>query len=119
MQATADEKPFLHIPETVSKEARDFLRTLKDPALAPPFPEPGDFASWKNVQALVEKNALAQAEPIVRRHAPIVEERTLGGIAVLDVRPKGWTENSKVVVYVHGGAHTLYSAKSTLGRAAR
>ena len=36
----------------------------------------------------------------------------------MDVRPKGWTENSKVVAYVHGGAHIIYSAKSTLGRAA-
>jgi len=52
------------------------------------------------------------------RSATRVEERTLGGITVLDVRPKGWTENSKVVAYVHGGAHIIYSAKSTLGRAA-
>jgi len=39
------------------------------------------------------------------------------GIPVLDVRPKGWRENGKVVVYTHGGAHVMYSAESTLGRA--
>ena len=70
------------------------------------------------MQAFVEKDALTQAEPIVKRYAPTFKERTLGGVPVLDVRPKGWKENRKVVVYVHGGAHTLYSAKSTLGRAA-
>ena len=66
----------------------------------------------------MEKDALAQADPIVRRYAPTFEERNIGGAPVQDVRPKGWKENHKVVVYVHGGAHTLYSAKSTLGRAA-
>jgi epsilon-lactone hydrolase len=112
------QKPFLHIPETVSKEAQEFLRNLKDPAQAPAFPDPGDLTSWKKVQAFVEKDALAQSEAIVKRYAPTVTERSLGGVQVLDVRPKGWTENAKVVVYVHGGAHTLYSAKSTSGRAA-
>jgi epsilon-lactone hydrolase len=111
-------KPFLNIPETVSKEAQKFLRTLKDPALAPPFPDSNDLTGWKKVQAFVETEAKAQSETIVKQYAPTVAERDLGGIPVLDVRPKGWTENRKIVVYVHGGAHTLYSAKSTLGRAA-
>lgn len=111
-------KTFLNIPETVSKEAQEFLRTLKDPAQVPAFPDPGDLASWKKVQAFVEKDAIAQAEPIVKRYAPTVTERSLGGVPVLDVRPKGWSDSSKIVVYTHGGAHTMYSAKSTLGRAA-
>jgi epsilon-lactone hydrolase len=114
----ATNTPFLHIPETVSQEAQAFLRTLGDPALTPPFPDPTDIDSWKKVQAFVEKDALAQAEPIVKCYAPTVTGRNVGGVAVLDVRPKGWKKNRKVVVYVHGGAHPLYSAKSTLGRAA-
>lgn len=113
-----EQTPFLHIPETVSKEAQEFLRTLKDPALAPAFPDPGDLGAWKKVQAFVEKDALAQSEAITRRYAPTVAVHHRGGVPVLDVRPKGWNENRKVVVYVHGGAHTLYSAKSTVGRAA-
>jgi acetyl esterase/lipase len=118
MPSATEQKPFLNIPETVSKEAQEFLRMLKDPALTPPFPEPSDHAGWKKVQAFVETDALAQSDAIVKRYAPTVSERSLGGISVLDVRPKGWTDNDKLAVYVHGGAHTLYSAKSTLGRAA-
>lgn len=118
MNSTTQQETFLHIPETVSEEAQEFLRSLKDPALAPAFPDPSDLAGWKKVQAFVEKDALAQSDPIVRRYAPTVTERSVGGVSVQDVRPKGWKENRKVVVYVHGGAHTLYSAKSTLGRAA-
>jgi monoterpene epsilon-lactone hydrolase len=114
----ATNTPFLHIPKTVSEEAQEFLRNLKDPAQAPALPDPGDLASWKKAQAFVEKDALTQAEPIVKRYAPTVTERSLGGVPVLDVRPKGWSDTSKVVVYTHGGAHTMYSAKSMLGRAA-
>jgi len=118
MSSPTPQEPFLHIPETVSKEAQEFLRTLKDPAQAPPSPDPGDLAGWKKVQAFVEKDALIQSEPIVKRYGPTIAARNVGGTLVQDVRPKGWKESRKVVVYVHGGGHTLYSAKSTLGRAA-
>ena len=37
-------------------------------------------------------------------------ERKLGGISVLDIKPKGWKDNGKVLVYVHGGAYTFQSA---------
>ncbi len=35
MHPSTDEKPFLYVPETISEEAQEFLRTLKDSALAP------------------------------------------------------------------------------------
>jgi epsilon-lactone hydrolase len=111
-------KPLLHIPEDVSPEFQEYLRTLKDPALMPRFPDPSDLDSWKKVQAFAEKEELAISAPVVRRYAPIVTEIKLGGVPVLDVRPKDWTETNKVVVYVHGDAHVLYSAKANLYRAA-
>src|SRR5208282_5231540 len=117
-QATTEEKPFLHIPEDVSPEFQAYLRTLKDPALMPPFPDPSDLDGWKKVQAAAEKQELAISAPVVQRYAPIVTELNLGGVPVLDVRPKDWTETNKVVVYTHGGAHVLYSAKSQLYRGA-
>jgi polyisoprenoid-binding protein YceI len=61
-------EPFLHIPEAVAKEAQDFHRTLTDPALAPIFPEPGDIAGWKKVQAFVETGAKARSDAIVVRY---------------------------------------------------
>jgi len=36
---------------------------------------------------------------------------------VLDVRPKGWKDDGRAIVYTHGGAHVMYSAASMLGRA--
>ena len=40
--------------------------------------------------------------------------RGRGGVPVLDIKPKDWKENNKVLIYTHGGAYTLYSATSTL-----
>jgi acetyl esterase/lipase len=118
MEQTTKATPFLHIPETVSHVAQEFLRTLQDPALAAPFPEPDDFDGWHKLRAFVEAPALAQSQAILRFYAPSLRERVLGGIPVLEVRPKQWNDSSAIAVYVHGGAHTLYSAASTAGRAA-
>ncbi len=46
-----DSQPYVHVPETVSQQAQDFLRTLKDPALNPAFPGAADIAGWKKLQA--------------------------------------------------------------------
>jgi hypothetical protein len=48
-QTTIEVKPFLHIPEDVSPEFQAYLRTQKDPALMPRFPDPSDLDSWKKV----------------------------------------------------------------------
>ena len=109
--------PYVNVPETVSKEAQEFLRTLRDPALMPAFPDAGDLAGWKKVQAFAEAAGTATSAPRLKRYEHTVRETSLGGVPVLDVRPKNWTDNGKVLVYTHGGAHVMSSAASTLGRA--
>ena len=42
----------------------------------------------------------------------------MAGVPVLEVRPRGWKDNGKLLIYTHGGGYTLYSARSTLGTAA-
>jgi epsilon-lactone hydrolase len=118
MTLQTGEQPFVHVPVTVSPEAQAFLATLKDPALIPRFPDPDDVAGWEKLQAFAEADGRAKSEPLLKRYDPTVEGKELGGIPVLDVRPKGWKDNGKAIVYTHGGAHTMYSATSMLGRAA-
>jgi acetyl esterase/lipase len=50
----------------------------------------------------------------LKEHEPTITERKLGGVPVLDIKPKGWTESRKVIVYLHGGAYTMSSARSSL-----
>ncbi len=117
MAAQAEQRPYVHIPGTVSKQAQEFLATLKDPAVMPAFPDPADIAGWKKLQAWAEADGTAKSEPLLNRYAHTVTEGRLGGIPILDVRPKEWKDTGKFLVYTHGGAHVMYSARSTLGRA--
>ena len=117
MTAETPRRPYVHVPVTVSLQAQEFLATLKDPALAPAFPDPADLSGWTKLQAWAEVDGKAKSEPLLKRYAHTAIEGELGGIPIIDVRPKQWKDNGKALVYTHGGAHVMYSAASTLGRA--
>jgi acetyl esterase/lipase len=107
-------KPFVQVADTVSPQARKYLESLPDPATVPTWPAPSDRAGWKRAWAA----SVAESEPRVRatlkRYRPTVEKRMIGGIPVLSIKPEGWKDNGKVLVHLHGGAYTLYSAHSRL-----
>src|SRR5580704_6539900 len=113
----ADAQPYVHVPETVSPQAQEFLRTMKDPHLTPRFPDPSDLDGWKKLQAWAEADGKAKSEPLLKRYGHTVKELNLGGVPALDIRPQDWKDNGKVLVYTHGGAHVMNSAVSMLGRA--
>ncbi|HNB23947.1 MAG TPA: alpha/beta hydrolase [Candidatus Melainabacteria bacterium] len=115
--ASAPARSYVHVPDTISAQAQDFLRTMQDPHLIPRFPDADDLAGWVKLQAWAEADGKARSEVILKRYAHTVTELKLGGVPVLDVRPQGWKDNGKVLVYTHGGAHVMYSAASMLGRA--
>ncbi len=117
MTGLVEQKPYVHIPDTVSPEAQAFLRTLKDPHVMPAFPAPDDLAGWAKVRAAAEADGMAKSEVLLKRFPHSIAERMLGGVPVLDVRPGAWQDTGKVLVYTHGGAHVMYSARSMLGRA--
>jgi monoterpene epsilon-lactone hydrolase len=116
-RTATQQRPYVHVPSTISRQAQAFLQTIGDPHLTPRFPDPGDLDSWRKLQAWAEADGRAKSEPLLVRYKHIVDELNLGGIPVLDIRPQGWKDNGKVLVYTHGGAHVMYSAASTLGRA--
>jgi acetyl esterase/lipase len=116
-RTATQQRPYVHVPSTISRQAQAFLQTIGDPHRTPRFPDPGDLDSWRKLQAWAEADGRAKSEPLLVRYKHIVEELNLGGIPVLDIRPQGWKDNGKVLVYTHGGAHVMYSAASTLGRA--
>jgi epsilon-lactone hydrolase len=109
--------PYVNVPDTISPAAQAFLSTIPDPHLIPPFPDPSDIAGWRKLQAWAEADGKAKSEPLLKRYPHFVTPGTLGNVPVLDVRPENWQDNGRAIVYTHGGAHVMYSAESTLGRA--
>jgi acetyl esterase/lipase len=113
-QGPSMRKPFVQTPDTVSPEARAFLESLPDPATLPALPAADDVAGWKRAWQAGEVASEPKVQATLKRFEPTVLERKLGGVPVLDIKPKGWKESAKILVHLHGGAYAMYSAHSRL-----
>ena len=104
----------IYIPPTVSAEAQVALKALIEAKVyAMQFPAPDDLAGWEEVHEAAEaRNKDKAEESLATSHATVTEVQ-LGGVTVEDIRPHGWSDNGKVLVYLHGGGYTLFSARST------
>ncbi len=111
-------EPYVNIPDTISPEAQAVLRMMPDPNQAPSAPNPTEIEQWKVVQATMEARNLERQKDLVERLGPDVTKQDLDGVPVLEVKPRNWRDNGKVMVYTHGGAYTVQSAASTLGSSA-
>ena len=89
-------------PEAQAYFRSNFSRRSRDEMW---HPDPDDHEGWReyNRRALREREAV-NAE-LRARYAADLEEHRINGIPVLDIRPKGWREDGKVVVYTHGGGY--------------
>ena len=109
---------FLNILQAPSEETLDFLCNANDAVSCKGLPEPDDIPGWSKLQERVERYALPESDQLVERLAPAIAGFSVGGVPVLDVRPRCWNQEKKVAIYMHDGGFMLYSAASTLGRAA-
>jgi monoterpene epsilon-lactone hydrolase len=100
-----------NVPTTISKEAQEAAASLG--RIEGPVPEPDDVEGWKAAWQATE-DASKGEDSVVKEFSVAVKEMKLGGVPVIDVRPKNWKDNGKVLIYTHGGAYTLFSAASTL-----
>jgi acetyl esterase/lipase len=106
--------PFVQVPDTASPEARKFLESLPDPAGLPAWPAPGDVDAWKRMWEANEAANEPKVRAMLKRYQPTVTKRHLGGVPVLDIKPRGWKLSGKVLVHAHGGAYAMNSAHSRL-----
>lgn len=107
-------RPKAHIPTTVSPEAQEVLREWDFSYRDVKLPSPDDLAAWKIAWDLTEEAWTQANDDVQRAYEPTIRSAMHGGVPVLDVQPKGWRENARVLVYTHGGAYTMFSARSTL-----
>ena len=103
-----------YIPPTVSKEAQEILKnlTMNMPTIV--TPDSDDLEGWQKLSQEASSMFMQLSQPILDNYQPVITATKLGDINVLDVKPKGWRDNGKVLIYVHGGGYTLLSANSTL-----
>jgi epsilon-lactone hydrolase len=106
-----------YIPPTISKEAQEILKNLLMNFPAPAFPNPDDLKGWQELNQQISPMFSQMSQPIVDSYQHNITATKLGDINVLDIKPKDWRDNGKVLIYLHGGGYTLLGANSTLGYA--
>ena len=104
----------IYIPTTISKEAQEELRKIASNPFDFKNPGSADLIGWKKLYQEIESIDLFRSQSFIDLYQPNITETKLGGVNVLDIKPKNWHDNGKVLVYTHGGAYTLLSANSTL-----
>ncbi|SON52104.1 alpha/beta hydrolase [Vibrio tapetis] len=105
-----------YVPETISNEGQTFLKenftqAAKDASI---IPSGLDDDGWKALQKSSDEQVQPLNDAAVAMYQPNIEKAVMAGIPVLDIRPKDWKDNGKVLVYIHGGAYVAYHPESTL-----
>lgn len=110
----------IFVPSTISPEAQQVLRALiQERRYNRRVPAADDLDAWRQTHAALEAANENPNQQAVASNRVTVSDAELGGVPVLDIRPDDWTNDGKVLVYTHGGAYTLFSARSTLGSSAK
>lgn len=91
-----------------------YYAAAPDLALAPETPPPGDLAGWAQRRQAVDAPMLKATTDALRDFPGTVFEATIAGVPVIEVHPATKGRARATIVYVHGGAYTLYSAKARL-----
>jgi monoterpene epsilon-lactone hydrolase len=103
-----------YIPGTVSPEAREAIRAFPLKALEKELPGPDDLVGWQQYWEANEKSWKGFNDTVRMKFNPSLRDTFLGGVPVIEVLPAGWTDNGKVLVHLHGGAYTFFSAGTML-----
>jgi epsilon-lactone hydrolase len=108
----------ISIPTTISKRAQEMLKNMTM-NLPPPFvtPAPDDLEGWKKLNQQLSSMPIYGSQLAVDSYQPNVTVTKLGNVSVLDIKPKDWKDNGKILIYLHGGGYAFFSANSTLGAA--
>jgi len=102
------------IPTTISKEAQEAMSSFSRNVRNNQSPDSKDIEGWKSFWKENEKALEEDSREVISIFNPKITQMEVDGVPVLEIKPKDWIDNGKVLIYVHGGAYTLYSASSTL-----
>ena len=103
------------IPETISEPAQNIWRTFtvefRD-SIVPPE-NLNDSEAWQTTFEFYDNFFAEIFKDVVEELKPTLTEFEIGNVPVVDIKPQGWEDNGKVLIYIHGGFYTQLSPKST------
>jgi epsilon-lactone hydrolase len=112
---SAQNETKIFIPTTISEQAQKILKNLTMNIPSFSTPDPNDREGWTKLNQQLESMDIYGPQSIIDSYQSNVTYTKLGDVNVIDVKPQGWKDNGKILVYLHGGGYTFLSANSTLG----
>ena len=102
------------IPPTISREAQNILRQFTfEERNSYVMPREDDLPGWKREwKKSIERRREINTQ-MVAQYQPSLENIMLGSVKAIDIKPQGWIDNGKLIVYFHGGAYTFFDAESS------
>ena len=107
----------VHIPTTISQGAKDVLNgwTIQGRNEGAHLPNAdAPVAEWAAKQKEFQTMAAKSMPDLLKAYQPTVDTIFIGGIRAIDVKPKNYKKSNKVIIYIHGGAYTFFTADVTL-----
>jgi acetyl esterase/lipase len=105
-----------YVPLTVSPQAQTAIAGMWSPRYDRARAGPDDPYGWKAENLARDKWAAKAIPQILQKYPVSIKALSINGVKVIDIRPSGWQPSDKrLLVYLHGGAYVLGSARSTLG----
>ena len=117
LSATAQDKKGFHLPATVSPEARAVIKgwNLESRNAGAHLPKgTAPVSEWEAKQKAFQEMASKPMAELLKFYSPEVDTIFVGGIRTIDVKPRNYKASNKVIVYIHGGAYTFFTADVTL-----
>jgi epsilon-lactone hydrolase len=102
----------IYVPDTISSQARKVLESASPTSGRVPLPN--DLAGWKKLQADAARIPASDVARIATEDHIVVSFVNLGGVPVLDVRPRTWKDDRRAIVFIHGGAFVGGSARTSI-----
>jgi monoterpene epsilon-lactone hydrolase len=116
-ETIATKEPFIRTNSApLSAEAQATLRYFDDvikssgQKLFARIPDAEDLEGWQQRFQSEEEGLQNFNNEVVKKLHPTLTQVQLGEVDIVDIKPNGWKDSKKVLVYLHGGGFVLNSA---------
>lgn len=104
-----------HIPKTISVEAKNILKKFKKKHREiKNIPEKNDLIGWSKLKKKYIEYTKNINVDVINDFSPILKEKTIKGVQVIEITPSTWKMDNRIIIYLHGGAYTMFTSKSSL-----
>ena len=104
----------IHLPATISAQARAALEAMGPGFKGIQLPTPDKADEWQKIQAGFEKDNPKWLKFYTDKYQCATRTLTIGQVDVFEVTPPGYTPSKTVLIYLHGGGYALLSPYSNL-----